>query len=40
LLILALLEALPRQRYEIGRLIEQRSEGALTFHAASLDPLL
>ena len=40
LLILSLLEALPRHGYEIGKLIEQRSEGALRFHAASLYPLL
>jgi transcriptional regulator len=40
LLILSLIEALPRHGYEIGKLIEQRSEGALRFHAASLYPLL
>jgi transcriptional regulator len=40
LLILSLLEAVPRHGYEIGKLIEQRSEGALRFHAASLYPLL
>src|ERR1035441_1198385 len=40
LLILSLLEAMPRHGYEIGKLIEQRSEGALRFHAASLYPLL
>jgi transcriptional regulator len=40
LLILSLLEALPRHGYEISRLIEQRSQGALHFHAASLYPLL
>jgi len=40
LLLLSLLEALPRHGYEIGKLIEQRSQGALTFHAASLYPLL
>ena len=40
LLILSLLEAVPRHGYEISKLIEQRSEGALTFHAASLYPLL
>ena len=40
LLILSLLEALPRHGYEIGKLIEQRSQGALSFHAASLYPLL
>ena len=40
LLILSLLEARPRHGYEISKLIEQRSQGALTFHAASLYPLL
>ncbi len=40
LLLLSLIEAVPRHGYEIGKLIEQRSEGALHFHAASLYPLL
>ena len=40
LLILSLLEARPRHGYEIATLIEQRSEGKLSFHVASLDPLL
>jgi transcriptional regulator len=40
LLILSLLEALPRHGYEISKLIEQRSDGALHYHAASLYPLL
>src|ERR1700733_15675652 len=40
LLLLSLLEALPRHGYEISKLIEQRSQGALRFHAASLYPLL
>lgn len=40
LLILSLLDPLPRHGYEIGKLIEQRSRGALRFHAASLYPLL
>ena len=40
LLLLSLLEAMPRHGYELGKLIEQRSEGALRFHAASLYPLL
>jgi transcriptional regulator len=40
LLLLSLLDAVPRHGYEIGKLIEQRSEGALRFHAASLYPLL
>jgi transcriptional regulator len=40
LLILSLLEAMPRHGYEISKLIEQRSRGTLHFHAASLYPLL
>jgi len=40
LLLLSLLEAVPRHGYEISKLIEQRSQGALRFHAASLYPLL
>jgi PadR family transcriptional regulator, regulatory protein PadR len=40
LLILSLLEARPRHGYEISKLIEQKSEGKLTFHVASLYPLL
>lgn len=40
LLLLSLLEAQPHHGYEIGKLIEQRSHGALSFHAASLYPLL
>ena len=40
LLILSLIEARARHGYEIGRLIEQRSEGAITFSAAALYPLL
>lgn len=40
LLILALIEERPRHGYEIARLIEQRSEGALSFHVASLYPTL
>jgi PadR family transcriptional regulator, regulatory protein PadR len=40
LLILALLQAQPRHGYEIGKLIEIRSGGALHFHIASLYPLL
>jgi transcriptional regulator len=40
LLILALLQAQPRHGYDIGRLIEARSGGALHFHVASLYPLL
>lgn len=40
LLILSLVEARPRHGYEISKLIEQRSHGALRFHVASLYPLL
>ena len=40
LMILSVLETQPRHGYEIGRLIETRSAGRLTFHAASLYPLL
>ncbi len=40
LLILSLLEARPRHGYEISKLIEQRSGGALRFYVASLYPLL
>jgi transcriptional regulator len=40
LLILSLVEARPRHGYEISRLIEERSEGALRFKVASLYPLL
>ncbi len=40
LLLLSLLDARPRHGYEIGKLIELRSRGALRFHAASLYPLL
>src|SRR5436190_2575503 len=39
-LILALLEERARHGYEIGRLIDQRSDGAITFHIASLYPTL
>jgi transcriptional regulator len=39
-LILALLEDRPRHGYEIGRQIEQRSGGAITFQIASLYPML
>ena len=39
-LILALLEERPRHGYEIGRLIEERSDGAINFHTASLYPTL
>ena len=40
LLILSLVEARPRHGYEINKLIEQRSGGAVHFHVASLYPLL
>ncbi len=40
LLILALLEQRQRHGYEIGQLIADRSEGAITFHIASLYPTL
>lgn len=40
LLILSLVEDRARHGYDIAKLIESRSEGALTFHAASLYPLL
>src|SRR5579863_7796134 len=40
LLILSLLEARPRHGYDIGKLIDSRSGGALHFHVASLYPLL
>ncbi len=39
-LILSLLEAEPRHGYELSKLIESRSNGVLTFHVASLYPLL
>ncbi|PYV16120.1 MAG: PadR family transcriptional regulator [Acidobacteria bacterium] len=40
LLILSLLEARPRHGYEISKLIELRSRGAVRYHVASLYPLL
>lgn len=40
ILILALVEDRPRHGYEIAKLIDQRSDGALKFHAASLYPIL
>ena len=39
-LILALLEDRRRHGYELAHLIEARSQGALTFHVASLYPML
>jgi PadR family transcriptional regulator, regulatory protein PadR len=40
LLVLSLLEARPRHGYDISKLIQLRSEGALRFHVTSLYPLL
>ena len=40
LLILSLVEERARHGYEIGKLISDRSEGALEFHVASLYPML
>jgi PadR family transcriptional regulator, regulatory protein PadR len=40
LIILSILEARRRHGYEICKLIESRSNGQLTFHVASLYPLL
>ena len=40
MLVLSLLEDRARHGYEIAKLIERRSGGILTFHAASLYPLL
>ena len=40
LLILSLVEDRPRHGYDIAKLIEVRSNGAISFHAASLYPLL
>src|SRR6266581_6783552 len=40
LLILSLVEARPRHGYEISKLIESRSDGAIRFNVASLYPLL
>src|SRR5438876_11904403 len=39
-LIMSLLEHEPRHGYEISKLIESRSRGVLSFHVASLYPLL
>src|SRR5262245_3936281 len=39
-LILSLLEEQDRHGYDIGRLIDERSDGPLTFHVASLYPTL
>jgi transcriptional regulator len=40
LMILSLLEGRPRHGYEISKLIEERSGGAVSFRVASLYPLL
>ncbi len=40
LLILALLEERQRHGYEIGQLIDARSQGTITFHVTSLYPTL
>jgi len=40
LMLLALVEDRPRHGYEIGRLIGERSQGALNYHVASLYPTL
>ncbi|HYK88768.1 MAG TPA: PadR family transcriptional regulator [Acidobacteriota bacterium] len=40
LLILSLVEDQPRHGYDISKLIERRSDGALRFNVASLYPLL
>jgi PadR family transcriptional regulator PadR len=39
-LVLSLLEHEARHGYELSKLIETRSKGTLTFHVASLYPLL
>jgi transcriptional regulator len=40
LLILALLDERDRHGYDLARLIDERSQGAISFHAASLYPTL
>ena len=40
LMILALLEERERHGYELARLIDERSQGAISFHVASLYPTL
>ncbi len=40
LLVLALVEDRARHGYEIAKLIEERSDGVLKFHIASLYPML
>jgi transcriptional regulator len=40
LLVLALLDARPRHGYEVGKLIEARSHGRISFRIGSLYPVL
>ena len=40
LLVLSLLEDQPRHGYDVSKLIQTRSGGALSFHVTSLYPLL
>ena len=40
LIVLSIVEARPRHGYEISKLIELKSGGAIKFHVASLYPLL
>jgi len=40
LLVLTLLEARPRHGYDLGKLIEQRSNGQIRFRIGSLYPIL
>ena len=40
LLVLSLVDETPRHGYDIGKLIEHRSDGAIAFQMASLYPLL
>ena len=40
MVVLALLEERPRHGYELAKLIENRSDGRLEFHVASLYPML
>lgn len=40
LLVLASIEDQPRHGYDVARLIDERSDGRLRFHVASLYPML
>ena len=40
LLVLTLLEGRPRHGYDIGKLMEERSNGQIRFHVGSLYPIL